>query len=685
MRVSKPAIFTAILMIGALAPIPALAEVTSSTVQKIALAGDSQAVGLDPFVMVGLSWTGPTSPTLQVQASSGWEEVLIDPTGPDQGPDQSTSEELKDIDNRSFSEPVWVGEASGYRVNSQGSKNLTIHLIREISERVPVSSIPPAGAAIPSDGPAVNSRVSWGASAPKTANDVAKTIRLAVVHHTAGTNNYTQDQVPSILRSIQAFHQNSRGWNDIAYNFLVDKWGGIWEGRAGGIDRPIIGSHAAGVNTGSVGISLMGDFTTTGATAEALEATAQVVGWKLALHGVNPLGTVTFTNGGSNRYAEGAVLTLPTVIGHKDIGNTDCPGSVHNSLPDIRNRAAQRPKYVSGELESLTIAGGSVSFSGWAFDRRTSQPIDVAVELNGRYLTSVAASTNRADLGTRLQGHVATVGFAGSVNVPEGDLRVCLYGREASAQAYTLLKCGDLYRLFLSPLGALTSAERDGPNLRLRGWAGEEGLAAPLTVRATIDGAVVSESVASEQLTADPRPRVSAGHGYTLSVPISEGTHTYCVVAVNQGEGSDRQVGCTDFSSNNDPIGSLDLAVWWGSYVVVAGWAGDPDSAGPLTVRFTDNGVPVAAAVARSFRATMPGFNQALGSFHGFELGLKLNPAISHTICVSADNSNGALGPQLGCRTVGRKPPTTPAPKKTTKKSAPKKSTKKKATTTSKK
>jgi hypothetical protein len=157
------------------------------------------------------------------------------------------------------------------------------------------------------------------------------------------------------------------------------------------------------------------------------------------------------------------------------------------------------------------------------------------------------------------------------------------------------------------------------------------------------------------------------------------------VVAVNQGEGSDRQVGCTDFSSNNDPIGSLDLAVWWGSYVVVAGWAGDPDSAGPLTVRFTDNGVPVAAAVARSFRATMPGFNQALGSFHGFELGLKLNPAISHTICVSADNSNGALGPQLGCRTVGRKPPTTPAPKKTTKKSAPKKSTKKKATTTSKK
>ncbi len=106
MRVSKPAIFTAILMIGALAPIPALAEVTSSTVQKIALASDSQAVGLDPFVMVGLSWTGPTSPTLQVQASSGWEEVLIDPTGPDQGPDQSTSEELKDIDNRSFSEPV---------------------------------------------------------------------------------------------------------------------------------------------------------------------------------------------------------------------------------------------------------------------------------------------------------------------------------------------------------------------------------------------------------------------------------------------------------------------------------------------------------------------------------------------------------------------------------------------------
>ena len=82
---------------------------------------------------------------------------------------------------------------------------------------------------------------------------------MVFVHHTDTPNGYTLDDVPAILRSIQTYHVRSNGWNDIGYNFLVDAYGRIFEGRAGGIDRPVIGAHTGGFNTGSVGIAVLGD------------------------------------------------------------------------------------------------------------------------------------------------------------------------------------------------------------------------------------------------------------------------------------------------------------------------------------------------------------------------------------------------------------------------------------------
>src|SRR5690606_21938388 len=114
----------------------------------------------------------------------------------------------------------------------------------------------------------VNTRASWGARGAKEPPSIASSgLKLAVVHHTASTNAYSASQVPSILRSMQAFHMDGNGWNDIGYNFLVDRFGNVWEGRGGGVDKAVIGAHAGGFNTGSVGVSVIGNFESTAATS----------------------------------------------------------------------------------------------------------------------------------------------------------------------------------------------------------------------------------------------------------------------------------------------------------------------------------------------------------------------------------------------------------------------------------
>ena len=119
----------------------------------------------------------------------------------------------------------------------------------------------------------------------------------------------------------------SNGWNDIGYNFLVDRFGTIYEGRYGGIDRNVIGAHALGFNTGSVGIALLGTYGSTEPSAAAQDAIARLIAWRLDLAHVDPTSTLTFVSGGSERYAPDAPVTLRAVSGHRDTGSTACPGN----------------------------------------------------------------------------------------------------------------------------------------------------------------------------------------------------------------------------------------------------------------------------------------------------------------------------------------------------------------------
>ncbi|MFO7899627.1 MAG: N-acetylmuramoyl-L-alanine amidase [Planctomycetota bacterium] len=188
--------------------------------------------------------------------------------------------------------------------------------------------------------PAIVSRQAWGADEswrngePRYASEV----RFGVLHHTAGTNAYGPGDGPALVRSHYAYHTRTLGWDDLGYNVLVDRYGTIYQGRAGGLERGVIGAHARGFNTGSFGVAVMGDFHLTAAPpAEALRAVEEVVAWKALLHGIDPEAVIDVVSGGSDSHPAGSVARIPTLVGHRDVGATACPGSeLYPRLAEIR-------------------------------------------------------------------------------------------------------------------------------------------------------------------------------------------------------------------------------------------------------------------------------------------------------------------------------------------------------------
>jgi uncharacterized protein with LGFP repeats len=193
--------------------------------------------------------------------------------------------------------------------------------------------------------PPVFSRAQWGANEKMMgwAPQYASTIKAATLHHTAGSNNYTADQVPAILRSTYTYHAKSLGWGDIGYNVLVDKFGRLWEGRKGGLASTVVGAHAGGFNSGTFGVSMMGNYDVAATPQPMIDSVAAITAWKFSLYGVNPRGTATLTSGGTDKYPAGARATLPTIHGHRDTKSTACPGRYgYARLGEIRDKVAAK-------------------------------------------------------------------------------------------------------------------------------------------------------------------------------------------------------------------------------------------------------------------------------------------------------------------------------------------------------
>jgi hypothetical protein len=301
--------------------------------------------GTPEFSLVGVTWADDPAVTdtgvrVRVQSVAGtwgeWTEIEAHESGADE-----TATRLTSI--RGGTEPMWTGPSTGVEaevVTRSGAHPLDVHLDLVAGGTSPgdtalVSPIPDRARAAAA--PEIHTRQDWGAdeSIRTWKPEYAPTIKAATLHHTVSANDYTADQVPAMIRAIYRYHAVSRGWGDIGYHVLVDRFGQVWEGRYGGLESTVIGAHARGYNIGTVGVGLLGDYESVDTTAPMIDAAEAFIAWKFSLFHVDPTATTNLTDGGGQK--------VPTIFGHRDVGRTLCPGRFgYARLPEIRSAVDER-------------------------------------------------------------------------------------------------------------------------------------------------------------------------------------------------------------------------------------------------------------------------------------------------------------------------------------------------------
>lgn len=322
--------------------------------------GDGTELVTDPieterFTVAGLTWDpadgDPADIRVRVREDDGW--TPWQPLQPnDEGPDAGT-EEYEMASAVTGTDPLVTAGADAIQVSLQSpdaevAPELEVVVIdpgTSPADETVVGSTPLASASAAVGMPAVVTRAQWGAneSLRKCSPSYSSTIKAAAVHHTAGTNSYTAAQAPGIVRGIYAYHTQTLGWCDVGYNFMVDKFGTVYEGRFGGVAKAVRGAHAGGFNDKTFGVSALGNYELVPAPSAMVSSISRVIGWKLASFGDNPRGSTTLVSagGGTARYSAGTTVNVPVVLGHRDVGQTACPGkNLYSQLGTIRAQAA---------------------------------------------------------------------------------------------------------------------------------------------------------------------------------------------------------------------------------------------------------------------------------------------------------------------------------------------------------
>jgi N-acetylmuramoyl-L-alanine amidase len=351
------------------------------------------------FDLLGFHWRAPAHLTIHVRvrrAGGRWSPWVSADDAANHGAPRTT-------------DPVWTGAADLYQVRtSRPAAGLRAHFVQ-----VPHVPMPQARARAAANGaPTIIPRSEWDPDhqCDPTHAPTYGRVDMAFVHHTVSANDYAPGESASIVLAICRYHIHANGWWDIGYNFLVDRYGNVFEGRAGGVEKPVVGAQAQGYNSVSTGVSNIGTFQTAGQTNAGLHALARLIGWKLALHGDPVRGRVAETSGGGadNRYPAGTRVTLHRIAGHRDGDATECPGAaLYAQLPTIRRLAAATARTVRAHpiltgTAPATVFGATtpVPFTG----RLALPPGDaaagqaIALQRAGtRGWVTVAASAARAD------------------------------------------------------------------------------------------------------------------------------------------------------------------------------------------------------------------------------------------------------------------------------------------------
>lgn len=322
------------------------------------------------FSLVGLTWTGDRDIAAFVRA---------------QHPDGTWSEwyQMDQLDAQAGSdkfgtEPIYVGPTKRVQV-STGNVDLledgrTVSTAPTTANDIQAvfldggvgtveGGIQPVADSYTWGMPKVVTRAQWGAGRSSVPRYTEPTT-AATVHHTAGSNDYTEAQAPGIVRGIWNYHANNLGWGDIGYHALVDKYGNIYEGRAGGMDRGPQGTHVGAFNQNTWGVSMLGNYQVAEPTPAALRAMGEIIGWKAAVAGFDPTGSsyhYAEGNFSGSKYAAGQGATFSNINAHRDFQYNTCPGdNLYSKLPTIRATAAMKYR---------TLLAGDRAGAGSLLDR----------------------------------------------------------------------------------------------------------------------------------------------------------------------------------------------------------------------------------------------------------------------------------------------------------------------------
>lgn len=404
-----------------IAPASGLASAGRRRVSSVwvgSLSGDSARI-LAPsvFSIAGIEWAGPADARIELRtetADGRWGPWAIATVLGHDGDQSGAGTAL-------FGEPIWTGSASRLQLRSDRPVHgLRLHLVAASTggiEDARAASAPPLAQPVLDAGPGqppIIARSAWAAGHARPHHPPAYgTVKLGFVHHTVSANGYAPSQVPAMLRSIFDYHVYVRGFWDIAYNFLIDDFGRIWEGRAGGIDMAVVGAQAGGYNTESTGVAMLGNFMDVVPPHAAIAALEQLLAWKLSLHGLPTYGRVTVVVDPTEAYytpfRPGAHVRLPRIAGHRDGDLTDCPGNaLYRRLHVIRPHVtalAGTPAVLTLTAPTYPLAPGSLVALSGQLQLLSGAPLagsPIELQQLGPYgpPASTVATTATADDGT---------------------------------------------------------------------------------------------------------------------------------------------------------------------------------------------------------------------------------------------------------------------------------------------
>lgn len=307
--------------------------------------------------VIGVTYAGERSPiSVRTHTPGGgwsdWRAIENSDIAPDPGSAERTRSDAERR-GRHATDPMWVGLTDAVQVRAgAGARAIKIVALNTLGNARPESLLaraahavgrwlrgaPQQSEAVPAV-PTIQTRAQWGAdeSWRRCCPRYSPTVEAAIVHHTDNNNSYSQADAPAMVRAIYRYHRFSLDYDDIAYNFLVDRFGTIYEGRYGGMTLPLTAAHSEGMNYKTTGIALIGTFQyayPAGAMTVALE---KLLAWKLDLHHIPASGTVPMTSSGSAKLSKGQVVQLNRISGHRDVQSTDCPGNrLYGMLTNIR-------------------------------------------------------------------------------------------------------------------------------------------------------------------------------------------------------------------------------------------------------------------------------------------------------------------------------------------------------------